>query len=135
MDRYLWLVFLIVTVIYPLHKYLHYIALFHHKKSLVFRFKIQYHFVPIFYMRLQHGIPKRSYIFALITPFAVLNTAFIVGGFLLPEFAHYFSVLLAYHSSICLMDFLYIKNLKSAPNNAIIEETPRGYEILVPLDL
>lgn len=133
-DRYLWLVFLVLPLIYPIHKYLHYVALFHYKKSLVFRFKIQYHFVPIVHMRLQAGIPKWAYVFALVTPFFVLNTMFIIGGFLAPGYAHYFSVLLAYHCSICLMDFLYVKNLKSAPNNAIIEETPRGYEILVPLD-
>ena len=31
------------------------------------------------------------------------------------------------------MDILYVKNLVTAPTNAIIEETPKGYEILVPL--
>ncbi|MGN7477889.1 DUF3267 domain-containing protein [Solibacillus silvestris] len=133
-DRYLWLVFFIMPFIYPMHKFLHYIALLQYKKSLIFRFKIQYYFIPIIHMRLQNGIPKRSYIFALLTPFFAINTGLLVGGFLTPQYAHYFGVLLAFHCSICLMDFLYVKNLMSAPNNAIIEETPRGYEILVPLD-
>lgn len=134
-DRYLWLVFLVSPFVYPVHKLLHYFALFQYKKSLVYSIKIQYYFLPIIHMRLQSGIPKHSYIFALLTPFIVMNTSLIIGGYLNPQYAHYFSGLLALHCSICLMDFLYVKNLMSAPNNAIIEETPRGYEILVPLDL
>jgi hypothetical protein len=135
MDRFLWLLVLISPFIYPLHKALHYVALFKHRHSIKYRFKIQYHFVPIVRMRLQNSIPKWTYIVALVTPFFVLNSLFIWGGFAVPQYAHYFSFLLAYHCSICLMDFLYVKNLMSAPNNAIIEETPRGYEILVPLDI
>lgn len=133
-DRYLWLVLLVLPFVYPMHKILHYIALFQYRKSLVFRFKIQYFVVPIIRMRLQNGIPKRSYIIALVTPFVIINSALIAGGISFPQYAHYYSGLLAFHCCICLMDFLYVKNLMSAPNNAIIEETPRGYEILVPLD-
>ena len=62
----------------------------------------------------------------------MLNSGLIVGGLYIPEYAHYFSLLLAFHCSICIMDILYVKNLVSAPKDAIIEETPRGYEILVP---
>lgn len=134
-DRYLWLLLLVLPFLYPLHKALHYIALFQYRKSLTLRFKIQYHFVPIIRMRLQHGVPKKAYLFTLVTPFFVLNSFLIWGGIMLPEYAHYFSGLLAYHCCICLMDFLYVKNLMSAPKNAIIEETPRGYEILVPLEI
>ncbi len=134
-DRYLWLLLLVTFLVYPLHKALHYIALLKHRKSLVFRFKIQYYFLPIVHMRLQHSIPKRTYMIALVTPFLIINSLIIWGGFTFPLYAHYFSGLLALHCSICLMDFLYVKNLMSAPNNAIIEETPRGYEILVPLDI
>ena len=134
-DRYLWLVFLVIPFLYPLHKFLHYIALFQYKKSLILRLKVQYYFIPVIRMRLENGIPKKSYIFALVTPFIIINTCLVIGGFSIPQYAHYFSGLLALHCSICLMDFLYVKNLMSAPNNAIIEETPRGYEILVPLDL
>ncbi|AMO86862.1 DUF3267 domain-containing protein [Solibacillus sp. FSL W7-1472] len=133
-DRHLWLVLLVIPFIYPMHKLLHYFALLQHRKSLVIRFKIQ-HFMPVVRMRLQNGIPKKSYIFALVTPFIVINSALIAGGIYFPEYAHYFSGLLAFHSCICLMDFLYVKNLMYAPNNAIIEETPRGYEILVPIDI
>jgi hypothetical protein len=132
-DRFLWLLLITVPLVYPIHKIMHYFALLKHRKSLVFRFKIQYHFIPIIHMRL-HSIPKRSYLFALMTPFFVINALLIWGGFSTPVYAHYFSALLALHCSICLMDILYVKNLMNAPKDAIIEETPRGYEILVPND-
>src|ERR671926_288975 len=70
-----------------------------------FNFK---HFMPVVRMRLQNGIPKKSYIFALVTPFVVINAALIAGGISFPEYAHYFSGLLAFHCCICLMDFLYV---------------------------
>lgn len=132
-DRFLWLLLITIPLVYPIHKALHYFALLKHRKSLVFRFKIQYYFLPIIHMRL-HSIPKRSYLFALMTPFIVINSLLIWGGFSTPVYAHYFSGLLALHCSICLMDILYVKNLMYAPKDAIIEETPRGYEILVPND-
>lgn len=133
-DRFLWLILTIIPFIYPIHKFLHYLVLFNYRKSIKLRLKIQYLFIPILQLRLRQGIPKRNYIVALLTPFIVLNTAIIIGGFSIPQYAHYFSLLLALHCSICLMDFLYVNHLMSAPSNAIIEETPRGYEILVPLE-
>lgn len=133
-DRFLWLFLIIIPFVYPLHKVLHYFALLKHRKLVIFRFKIQYHFIPIIHMRL-HSIPKRSYLIALITPFIVINSLLLLGGFIIPLYAHYFSAILALHCSICLMDILYLKNLMYAPKDAIIEETPRGYEILVPNDI
>lgn len=134
-DHYFWLLVLIIPFIYPTHKFLHYISLFNYKKSLVFRFKIRHLFVPVMHMRIQQPIPKYRYLFTLLTPFIFLNTAFILLGVNFPEYAHYYSFLLAYHCSMCLMDLLYVKNLLSAPRDAIIEETPKGYEILVPTNI
>ena len=55
-----------ITFIYPMHKFIHYIALFHYKKSIYpFKFN-KFTFVPIFNMHLKYGIPKRRYIIALL---------------------------------------------------------------------
>lgn len=134
-DHLLWLFILFIPFIYPIHKALHYFALFKYRKSVGFHFKIRYIFIPIVHMQLQQSIPKKMYIFTLLTPFILINTGLISAGLSFPQYAHYFSLLLAFHCSICLMDILYVKHLMSAPKHAIIEETPRGYEILVPLNL
>ena len=83
-------------------------------------------------MRVKEPIPKKRYLVTLIAPFIILNPVLLTGAIIWPAFSHYFCLLLAFHCSICLLDLLYIKDIWRAPKNAIIEETPRGYEILVP---
>lgn len=131
-DHFFWINLLIFPLIYPLHKYIHYLALFGYKKSLANRLVFKYKYVPVIQMRLKDLIPKWRYIFALVAPFLLINSSIIVASIEWPQFAHYLSFYLAFHCSICVLDFLYVKNLITAPNNAIIEETPKGYEILIP---
>lgn len=132
-DQHIWIVFLLTPFIYPIHKLLHFISLLKYRKMLLFRFKIRYLFVPVVHIRLQQTVPKWHYLITLLTPFIVLNGIFLGSSFYAPQYAHYFSFFLALHTSICLIDLLYTKHLMLAPRNAIIEETPKGYEILVPL--
>lgn len=124
---------LVLPLLYPIHKLTHYVALFNYKKSLSFRFKIKLMIVPIIQMRLKETIPKNRYMITLLAPFFLLNSLLLGLAFFFPQFAHYFCILLSIHCSICLLDILFVKNLWKAPKNAIIEETPKGYEILVPL--
>ena len=131
-DDYFWVNIVIVPLIYPIHKYVHYFSLFGYQKSISHRLVLKYQFFPIIRMRLKDLIPKRRYIIALLAPFVLLNSLFIALCIYFPEYAHYASFSLAYHCAICLLDILYVKNLFYAPKNAIIEETPKGYEILVP---
>lgn len=133
--HYLWLLILAIPFVYPIHKVFHYFALLKYRKSVALQFKIRHIFIPIVHMHLQQSIPKKMYIFTLLTPLFLLNTVLFIGGLYIPQYAHYFSFLLAFHCSVCLMDILYVKHLLSAPKNAIIEETSRGYEILVPYNL
>lgn len=121
-----------LLLLYPVHKIIHYISLFRYKKTLSYKFKIKFTFLPILNMRIKKPIPKKHYLVTLIAPFILLNPILLTGAIIWPVFSHYFCLLLAFHCSICLLDLLYIKDIWRAPKNAIIEETPRGYEILVP---
>lgn len=131
-DQYFIFALLITPLIYPAHKALHFIMLLDYRKSISFRFKIRQYFIPVLHMQIQQTIPKWRYVLVLLTPFLVLNTALITLGIFAQHFVHYISFFLAFHTSICLIDLLYVKHLLRAPKNALIEETPRGYEILVP---
>lgn len=131
-DQHIILAGLLTVLLYPLHKLLHFLSLVDYRRTLAFRFKIQYYFIPVLHIRLQQPIPKRRYLITLMTPFLSINTSLILLGLFLPALAHYISFLLAFHTSICLIDLLYVKHLRRAPKNALIEETPRGYEILIP---
>lgn len=131
-DRYFSLFILACLLLYPLHKSVHYFSLFSYRKSVKLKWKFEYHFIPIVHLRIKKMIPKNRYMFTLISPFIFVNTLLITMAAYLPHYAHYACLLLGYHCAICLVDILYFKHLVKAPKNAVIEETPKGYEILVP---
>ncbi len=97
------------------------------------RFSIEKHFniIPVLAMRIHEPILKSRYIVALIVPFMALNSILIVGAIIFPTFRHYFAILLAYHCGLCVMDLLYVKHLIRSPKQALIEETDKGFEILI----
>jgi len=121
-----------LILLYPVHKSLHFIPLFRYRNRVQCSIKKQMGFMPILSIRVKEPVPKARFLLALVTPFLLINTLLIAGAFLLPAFGHYFTMLLAYHCGLCLIDLLYIKNLARSPKKALIEETETGYEILVP---
>ncbi|WP_238602032.1 DUF3267 domain-containing protein [Lysinibacillus parviboronicapiens] len=131
-DHLFWLFIIAVLALYPIHKCLHFLALFDLRQHLKLRVRVQFYFIPVLHMRIREPLSKNRYILALLTPFFVLNTIIVLGTLLLPAYTHYGTLLLAYHCSLCLIDILYVKYLYNSPKNAQIEETPKGYEILVP---
>lgn len=129
-DNFVWLFFICAFFLYPIHKIIHYFSLFGYRKSVKLRFRFEY--IPILNLRIKKTIPKNRYIFTLLTPFIFINSILIFLAIALPQYSHYTCLLLACHCSICLIDILYVKHLIRAPRSAVIEETPKGYEILVP---
>ncbi|QBP40427.1 DUF3267 domain-containing protein [Paenisporosarcina antarctica] len=120
------------VLIYPIHKALHCIPLVRYSNNIQFSVKKQFNFIPILSIRIKEPVPKALFLFALLAPFFIINSILVAGAFMLPAFGHYFTILLAFHSGLCLIDLLYIKNLARSPKKAFIEETDTGYEILVP---
>jgi len=131
-NHYVPLFLLVLLLLYPLHKLIHYYSLFSYRKSVKLKWKLELKVVPIVHLRIKKMIPKNRYMFILITPFVLLNMILILVAVLFPYYSHYACLLLGYHCSICLVDILYFIHLVNAPKNAVIEETPKGYEILVP---
>ena len=126
-------VFLISFILlYPVHKSLHFIPLIRYRNRIHFSIKKHINFMPILSIRIKEPVPKMRFLCALLAPFLILNSILIAGAFLYPAFGHYFTMLLAYHCGLCLIDLLYIKNLARSPKKALIEETETGYEILDP---
>lgn len=130
-DRLFPLFVLVFLMIYPAHKFLHFLPLMRYREKL--RFSIERHFkiFPVLAMRIHEPILKSRYLVSLMLPFIVLNSILIIGAILFPAFRHYFAILLAYHCGLCVMDLLYIKHLVRTPKKALIEETDKGFEILI----
>lgn len=134
-DDYFGLFAVLFLLIYPVHKLLHYVTLFEYRKSVKLKFKIDYKIIPVIRIRIRAIIPKKRYIFTLLAPFVVINGLLIYLAIAYEPHAHYYCLMLAYHCSISFIDLLYIKNLLKAPKDSLIEETPKGCEVLVPMNM
>ena len=99
---------------------------------MVFDFRIKFTFVPVLHTAFTSLIKRNEYLFALLLPTLLLNAIFLFAAFTWKEYAHYFCLLFAYHSAICMIDLMLARTIIKAPRNALIEETEKGYEILVP---
>ena len=130
-DKYFSLFVLSFLCVYPLHKFFHYLAIFGHTNKLKFIMYKQFGFLPIFSLRISEPIKKNRFVFVLISPFLFINLSLLSAAILVPAFSHYFTILLAYHCGMCLIDLIYVKNLMKSPKTALIEETATGFEILI----
>ncbi len=132
-DQLFPLFVLVFLMIYPAHKLLHFLPVMRYRKRLRFSIEKQFKVLPVLAMRIHEPILKSRYIIALVVPFIILNSILIIGAIIFPAFRHYFSILLAYHCGLCLIDLLYVKHLIRSPKKALIEETEKGFEILIPV--
>lgn len=132
-DDYFILFVLAVLLIYPLHKLCHFIPLYRHRQKISIRIRKRLFGIRTIHMRVKEPIPKKLYIFSLLFPFLVLTTILLIIAIAVPTITHYATILLGIHGLLCAFDYIYIKHLIRSPADALIEETPRGYEILVPL--
>lgn len=131
-DNYFFIFAALVIALYPIHKGVHYLTLLDYRSEVETEWKLMYGYVPTLHLRIKEILPKRRYIITRLAPFIIINSVIIGTMLFIPTIIHYGSILLAYHTSICVIDILYVKNLLRSPKEAQIEETPRGFEILVP---
>jgi len=119
-----WLMFLI-------HKSFHLLPLLHLGKKVKKSIMLKYRIFPYIQIRINQPIPKGLFLISLITPFFIINTLLLVCCYFFSNYVHYIIILLAYHIGICVSDFICTKNVLSAPNQAYIEETEFGFDILI----
>lgn len=68
-DHLFWLFIIAVLALYPIHKCLHFLALFDLRQHLKLRVRVQFYFIPVLHMRIREPLSKNRYILALLTPF------------------------------------------------------------------
>lgn len=131
-DSYFLIFILSILAVYPLHKLCHFLPLIGSRKCLQFILRKQLGLVPGISLHVKEPVAKTRFLLALLTPFLLLNSLFILLSAFFPAYIHYLAILLAYHCSLCLTDLIYIRHLLRTPKHALIEETETGFEILVP---
>ena len=132
-DAYFGYFLFALFCIYPVHKLFHYLLLIDYGKHMKLKIKLKFH-LPFIHLKVNRFVPKYRYISSLLSPFIFLNGLLLYTATLLPNYTHYTSILIGTNCLICLIDLLNVKSMIRAPHNAIIEETPKGYEVLVPLN-
>ncbi len=130
-DHHILLFFAGLLSIYPLHKICHALPVLHCARNMTCTLRRQIGILPTVTLRLNVPITKWRYGMALTAPFFVLNSFLMFGCFHFPHYSHYFIMLTAFHTGICLIDFLCVRTLLFSPRRAMIEENEDGYEILI----
>lgn len=120
-----------VLLMYPTHKLFHYLPICFLNKKIIKDIRLGTWHLPVIEIRVNEPIPKSLFLLALLTPFLSVNALLIIGCFTMPHYLHYFTILLAIHTGLCVSDFLAVKNVLFAPKHSLIEENEDGFEILV----
>lgn len=132
-DNGIFIFILIALFIYPIHKFFHYLFLIDYRKVMRVKIKFRYHLFLIIHLKVKKIVPRYRYIISLMAPFILLNGLILYFGIAYPTYGHYASLLFGIHNLICVIDLLNIKSMIRAPYPAYIEETPKGYEVLIPI--
>ncbi|MCP3761600.1 DUF3267 domain-containing protein [Domibacillus sp. A3M-37] len=119
-----------ILAVYPLHKLIHLFPVLTYRPKVMWDRK--YSVLPVVTVITRSPMPKKRFIVCLSLPFFVMTPLMLAGAMIMPEYLHYFTMTAAFHTGICLLDFLYIKALLSCPKDAIIEEDLDGFEVLLP---
>jgi hypothetical protein len=130
-DNYFFLLIIGLWLMYPVHKLLHFLPLAPLGRKIKKKFLIKYRLFPIIQIRVDEPISKWIFILSLIAPFFMINSVLIASCYIFTHYVHYFIILLAYHIGLCVSDFIFMRNVLTAPNRAYIEENDEGFEILV----
>jgi hypothetical protein len=130
-DNYIVLFLTCLWLMLFIHKFFHLVPLLHLGKKVKKSFMMKYRIFPHIHIRVNEPIPKWLFILSLIMPFLMINALLLIFCYFFSHYVHYMVILLAYHIGICVSDFICTKNVLTAPNQAYIEETEDGFDILI----
>jgi hypothetical protein len=128
-EDYFFLLLLFIAGIVPCHKLLHALPLWMSGYRVSLKLKFQ-SFMPILFLKTNCNVSKANMLLSLITPFIVV-TAFMTAGLIqFPSYLHYFCLGIAFHTGLCITDFIFLGQLSKAPKACFIEEADESFEIL-----
>ncbi|MGS2777999.1 DUF3267 domain-containing protein [Robertmurraya sp. GLU-23] len=122
---------LALILLYPAHKLLHFLPIAHLNEKVRKTVDLKFGFIPTIKIQITEPIKKYQFLIALLSPFVIINSVLLAACFLFPHYAHYFTILIAYHIGMSVSDLICGKDVITAPKNAFIEENEDGYEILI----
>lgn len=120
---------LFIAGVVPCHKLLHAVPLWMSGYRVSLKIKLQT-YLPVIYIKTNCNVNKTNMILSLITPFLTVTALMIAGLVTNPSYLHYFCLGIAFHTGLCVTDFIFLKQLVKAPKTCVIEEADESFEIL-----
>ncbi len=123
--------FISVYLMFPLHKWLHTVPLALCRVHCQYNWKRKCFVIPYVQINLLQPVPKTLYVSSLLFPFFVMTSLMFVALFAFPAYAHYTTLLFAFHTGICVIDFAFVRSLLLCPRRSFVEENGDRCEVLV----
>lgn len=120
---------LLMACVVPCHKLLHAVPLWMSGYRVSLKMKLQA-YVPVIYIKTNCNVNKTNMLLSLLTPFLAITALMIAGLMNFPSYLHYFSLGIAFHTGLCITDFIFLNQLVKAPKKCVIEEADESFEIL-----
>lgn len=118
-------------LMYPAHKFLHYLPVAHLGSKIKKSFEWKLGIIPVINIRVHEPISKPLFLIALLLPFISITTFLFAACFLFEHYVHYITILIAFQIGLSVPDFICAKNILRAPKQSYIEENEDGFEILI----
>ncbi|KEZ47382.1 DUF3267 domain-containing protein [Metabacillus indicus] len=128
-DHFL-LLLLFAFCVVPCHKLLHALPLWMAGYRVSLKCRVQSYILPVIYLKTNCNVSKTMMLLSLAAPIVLVNSVLAAGLIAFPSYLHYFSLGIAFHTGICITDFIYMNHLLKAPKACYIEEADESFEIL-----
>ncbi|MDR0136320.1 DUF3267 domain-containing protein [Metabacillus idriensis] len=128
-EDHFFLLLLFIICIVPCHKLLHAMPLWMYGYRVSLKLKFQ-SYMPILFLKTNCNVSKASMTLSLLTPFVIVTAVMIAGLMHFPAYLHYFCLAIAFHTGLCVTDFIFLSQLSKAPKACFIEEADESFEIL-----
>jgi len=121
-------------LLYPFHKLLHYLPLLGKLQKIRTQITYNYYVFPTVKIIVHEPISKQLFLLTLFMPFFIVSLGLLSCTLTFPHYTHYFTILFALHTGLCVTDFICIKNISGSPDRCLVEEHADGYDILTLAD-
>lgn len=129
-DDHSLLLIIFIILLYPVHKLLHYLPLLGQLHKIKTQITYNYNFLPTIKIIIHDPISKHLFLLTLFIPFFIVSLGLLTCTLTFPNYTHYFTILFALHTGLCVTDFICLKTISGSPNRCFVEEHADGYDIL-----
>ncbi|SER96366.1 DUF3267 domain-containing protein [Salisediminibacterium halotolerans] len=120
----------LIAAVLPVHLLLHCMPLW--LLGMKATFGIRKSQWPFFYYSVKQPMTKYYGMVVSAFPIIIFTTIAVIASFVFPHYIHYIAMMSALNAGLAIYDLFNYREIRSVPNNSIIEEHRDGFYILRP---